>query len=172
MKTLLFTLPLAAMIVACSPKSNTSTPPQPEPVPSNKILVRQPSKSSMPKATAFRMSGDYAQNVAITPGPDGSLLYYPAPSDVSEQTAPLQLEGGWWLNRQGISSASVFTTYTFSDYSKLPVVPSQAQLLEAVIPGAKVTEIVILPYTISEASSHISEINDFLKSHDEQLKVE
>lgn len=163
MKAIFYTLPLAAMVVACSPKSNTFTAPTAEPAPATK-LIRQPAKSSMPKATAFKMSGDYAQNVAITLGADGKIIYYPAPSDISERTAPLQLEGGWWLNRQGIGSSSVFTTYTFSDYAKLGTVPTQQQLLDAVIPGAKVTQIVELPYTINEASSHISEINDFLKA--------
>lgn len=163
MKSILFTLPLAAMIVSCSPKTKTYTLPTPEPAPSNKIIVRQPVKSSMPKATAFKMNGDYADNVAITIGPNGNLIYYPAPTDISTRTAPIRLEDGWWLNCQGISSSSVFTTYTFSEYSKLPSVPSQAQLLESVIPGAKVIQMVQLPYTITEAQSHISEINTYLK---------
>ena len=31
------------------------------------------------KATAFKMSGDYSNNVAVRVGKDGRLSYYPAP---------------------------------------------------------------------------------------------
>lgn len=163
-KHLLFTLPIVAIMTACAPKTRIYAVPSEAPVASNPEYVMSPAQSSMPKATAFRMNGDYSQNVAITPGNGTSLLYYPAPTDISERSAPLKLEGGWWLNRQGISSKSVFTTYTFSEYSQLPQVPSTEQLLKSVIPGSKVTQMVELPFTITEASRHIEEINAYLGS--------
>ncbi|MDE6443403.1 MAG: hypothetical protein K2K64_03125 [Muribaculaceae bacterium] len=160
---LFYTLPLMAVITSCAPKTHIHAVPSQAPVYRKPMLVvGSETKASMPKATAFRMSGDYSQNVAITPGNGTSLIYYPAPSDISEKSAPLELEGGWWLNRQGISSNSVFTSYTFSDYSQLPQVPSVEQLLKSIIPGAKVTQMVELPYTITEASQHIKEINEYL----------
>lgn len=121
-------------------------------------------QSMMPKAIAFKMSGDYADNVAITIGGDGQLLYYPAPSDISEYSKPIDLGDGWWLNRQGIGRNSVFTRYTFEEYSSLAKVPTQQELKEAVIPGAKVTAITELPFTIGEAANHLTEVKEYLKN--------
>ncbi|MDE6299743.1 MAG: hypothetical protein K2M10_08895 [Muribaculaceae bacterium] len=163
-------LPLASFFTACSQKA-TYTPAASAggqtavagPALSRPIPGAGQGVAQMPKATAFKMSGDYADHVAVTPGNGVPLAYFPAPSDISERSAPLQLEGGWWLNRQGISSNSVFTTYTFSEYAALPQTPSVGQLLDSIIPGAKVTEFVVLPYNINEAADHISEINLYLK---------
>lgn len=106
---------------------------------------------AMPSATAFRMSGDYASNVAVTFGPDGELAYYPAPTDITAQSAPVAIGEGWWLNRQGLSANSVFTKWTFEEYAALNTVPSRQEIMEAVIPGARVTEMISLPISLSEA---------------------
>lgn len=105
----------------------------------------------IPNAAAFRMSGDYADNVAVTLNPDGSLAYYPAPSDIRASSAPVSLGDGWWLDRQGISANSVFTKWTFKQYSELDAVPSRAEIVDAIIPGARVTEMVTLPVTLEKA---------------------
>ena len=118
----------------------------------------------MPKATAFRMTGDYADNVAITIGADGQLTYFPAPSDISKASAPTSLGGGWYLNNQGLSANSVFTKYTYEEYSKLPTVPSQDELKAAVIPGARVEDMIQLPYSISDAKNNINGIKEYIKS--------
>ena len=99
----------------------------------------------MPKPTAFRMSGDYADNVAVTLDAQGNLVYFPDPSDISEESKPIPLGDGWWLNRQGLSEKSVFTRYTFEEYSKLKNVPSIKELKASIIPGARVIQIRVLP---------------------------
>lgn len=119
--------------------------------------------TAMPKASAFRMSGDYADKVAITVGADGKLLYFPDPHDITAESAPINLGDGWWLNRQGISANSVFTTYTFSQYAALSRVPSAAALKAAIIPGAKVTEMQELPFTPAEAVAHLDSVRSLLR---------
>lgn len=109
------------------------------------------SANIMPKATVFRMSGDYADNVAVTFAPDGTLTYFPAPSDISPDCASLSLGDGWYLNRQGFGPNSVFTRWTFDEYSKLPSVPSPEEIKEALIPGARVTQMQRLNVSISDA---------------------
>ena len=107
---------------------------------------------AMIKAVAYRMSGPYADNVAISLTPDGkSVLSYPAPSDLTEQSAPVNLGNGWWLTRCGITANSAFTTYTYGEYRKLVEAPTPNKLLESVIPGAHVTEIRTLPLTPQQA---------------------
>lgn len=117
---------------------------------------------ALPKATAFRMSGDYVANVAVTLDSQGNLTYFPAPTDITSSSAPLQLADGWWLNRQGVGINSVFTKYTFEEYAALPSVPTVAQLKEAIIPGARVTAVITLPYAVGEAQGNIPAINEFL----------
>lgn len=112
---------------------------------------------SIPNATVFKMSGDYADNVAVTLNPDGTLAYYPAPSDITVNSSPVALADGWYLNRQGLGSGSVFLTYTFEQYRNLPKAPSHEELLEAVIPGSSVTEFMTLPVSATEAFSNPEE---------------
>lgn len=128
------------------------------------ITVTQPMVGMIPKATAFKMSGDFADNVAVSVGSDGQLTYFPAPSDISASSAPTSLGDGWYLNNQGLGENSVFTKYTFEEYSKLPEVPSVEQLKAAIIPGAKVTDMIQLPYNISEARENVARIKEYINN--------
>lgn len=114
------------------------------------------------KASAFRMNGDYSDKVAVTVGNDGELIYYPAPTDITENSKPLDLGGGWWLNRQGLSANSVFTRYSFEEYSALKNVPSREKLKEMIIPGSKVTAFEILPVPASKALNELDAIKEYL----------
>lgn len=115
------------------------------------------------KATAFKMSGDYADKVAVTLNADGTFAYYPAPSDITEASKPVSLGNGWWLNRQGISPKSQFTKYTFEEYAALKETPSQEELMQAIIPGARVTEFEQLPFPATEAMENLEAIKKSLK---------
>lgn len=160
---LLYLLTLIPLLCACSgkvTKSESIASPPSSPV----ILSRADSKiaSPIPKATAFRIAPEYDGKVAVTLNAEGNLTYFPDPSDITHATIPLSLGNGWWLNRQGISAASVFTTYSYDEYAALPSVPSQQQLKDAVIPGSGVEQFVTLPFTSSEALSNIPRIKELL----------
>ena len=120
--------------------------------------------SIQPKASVFMMNGDFADNVAVTLGPDGELTYFPAPTDITADSRPVKLAEGWWLNNQGLGQNSVFTNYTFAEYAELPETPSSQQIKNAIIPGSGVTRFEILPFSASSATTHIDEINDYLKN--------
>ena len=112
-----------------------------------------------PKAVAYRMSGDYADNVPVTLAADGVIISYPAPGDLTDRSAPLPLTDGWWLDRRGISANSVFTRYTYSEYRALPATPTPAELKASVIPGARVTVTLQLPMTVAEATADTAAAN-------------
>lgn len=114
---------------------------------------------SAPKAVAYRMSGDYADNVPVTLAADGAIISYPAPGDLTDLSAPLPLADGWWLDRRGISANSVFTRYTYSEYRALPAAPTPAELKASVIPGARVTATLQLPMTVSKATADTAAAN-------------
>lgn len=118
----------------------------------------------IPKATVFRMSGDYADNVAVTLDSNGELAYYPAPSDLKSSSAPLEIADGWYLNRQGLGPNSVFTKYTFAQYRALKQAPTPEEIKAAIIPGAVVTEFSQLPLNINQVSGMTpAELKEYLK---------
>ncbi len=51
----------------------------------------------------------------------------------------------------GVSDNSVFTRYTYAEYRALKTAPTIAELREAIIPGARVSDTLRLPMTTSEA---------------------
>lgn len=104
----------------------------------------------IPKAIAYKTSGDYQFNVPVNIDPStGRLTSYPAPTDVHPATSsPVSLDGGWLLDRRGVGLNTVFTTYTYSEYHGLPAVPDN--LAASIIPGSKVTEIIRFPVSINE----------------------
>lgn len=147
------TAALGMLTFSCSKKSAEST----ALIPTDHIeTVRPVVIGSAPRnvvahASAFRMSGDYADHVAVTVGAGGRLVYFPAPTDLSPSSAPVEIGEGWWLNRQGLSANSVFTKWTFAEYVALPTAPSPTEIHAAVIPGAHVTAFRELPVTTGEA---------------------
>lgn len=116
----------------------------------------------VPMASVFRMSGDYANNVAVGVGSDGRLTYFPAPTDITENSCPVEIGNGWWLNRQGIGKGYRFTRFSFSEYAALKQVPTTEELLESLIPGAVVTEVRQLDIPASDAMLHLPEIRKML----------
>lgn len=103
------------------------------------------------KATAFKMNGNYADKVAVTLDAQGKLVYYPSPTDLTPNSAPVEIGDGWWLNRQGISPNSVFTRWSFKEYAAMEKAPTPAEIKEAIIPGSGVSEFRQLPITASQA---------------------
>ena len=114
--------------------------------------------SYMPKATLFKMSGPYADKVAVTLQPDGTLSYYPAPGDITADSEPEYIGKGWWLNRQGIGAGSVFTDWTFAQYAALPQTPSTSEIKAHIIPGARVTEFMRTDVPMTEAAGQLGRI--------------
>lgn len=155
---------IAAMMIAAGCRSAR----QPEPENTLNESVRPevaPRASFIPRQIIYKTNGDWNNHVAVRLGPDSSLLYYPAPGDISEESAPLVMADGWLMDRQGgISASTAFLKWTYGEYHALDEAPSPRQILESVIPGAKVTEIVTLPMNINEARNDTARVNDFILS--------
>lgn len=130
-------------------------------VPGHPLSGRQ---AAIPRARVYRMNGDYADNVPV--GTDnGRIISYPAPTDLSAASKPIQLAGGWWLDRRGVGRHTVFTRFTYEEYAAMQQAPSVAQLKEAVIPGARVTVVAELPWTLQDAVADTAAVNSWLQSH-------
>ncbi len=116
------------------------------------------STAFIPKATAFKMSGAYADKVAVTLDYAGNLVYYPAPGDITKASAPSYLGNGWWLNNQGISAGSVFTCWSFDEYAALKEVPSVQDIKAHIIPGAHVTRFFRTSVPVTKVSDNLAKI--------------
>ena len=68
-------------------------------VPGHPLSGRQ---AAIPRARVYRMNGDYADNVPVGTDGNGRIISYPAPTDLSTASKPIQLAGGWWLDRRGV----------------------------------------------------------------------
>ncbi|MBD5164139.1 MAG: hypothetical protein HDT09_05515 [Bacteroidales bacterium] len=117
------------------------------------------SGAAIPKALAYRTSGNYNDNVFILMDASGKIVSYPAPSDVNASSAPLQLANGWLLDRRGIADNAAFLDYTWQQYHNLPAAPTAAQLKDHIIAGARVTQILVLPCTLAEAEADTATVN-------------
>lgn len=122
-------------------------------------------QNALPKAVIYKTSADVRLNVPVTLDDAGTgLLSYPAPSDIFPEAAPLPLADGFLLDRRGVGPNSAFTTYTYAEYSALKTAPTPAELMKAIIPGVRVTEIVRLPFTTSVAVADTAEVNRLIRT--------
>lgn len=127
---------------------------------------RLPKTNVLPKGVIYRTNGDYNDNVAVNLGSDGSLQSFPAPTDVSKDSAPIVLTGGWLLDRRGgVGLNTVFLTYTYSEYHNLNAVPSTTELMAQRIPDAHVTMVQTLPMTAAEAQADTAAVNAYIRTH-------
>lgn len=116
----------------------------------------------LPKAIIYKTNGNYNDLVPVNLNPDGTLLSYPDPTDVGEFSTPLPLEGGWLLDRRGgIGAGTRFTRWTYSEYHALPQVPSPQQLLDNLVPEARVTAAYRLPVNANAADTAVC--NGFIR---------
>ncbi len=153
---------LAAISGSCSHKSNAPVGNAGSANVDSAVPVSVGTTAYIPRATVFRMSGPYADHVAVTLDASGQLTYYPDPSDISDNSVPVYLGDGWWLNRQGLGANSVFTTWTMQEYAKLPSAPTPAEIKAHIMPDAAVTDFrstsVLLPNAMKELSKIKAEL--------------
>ena len=107
---------------------------------------------AVPRAVVYKTNGDYSSHVFVNVAPDGRLVSYPAPTDVSPSSSALPVGSGWLLDRRGgISADSRFLRWTYAEYAALPSLPSPAEIMESIIPESRVTAMRALPIPASEA---------------------
>lgn len=121
-------------------------------------------RTFMPRAVAYRTDGDYAGNVPVQyDAARNMLVSFPAPSDLRHDCTPVPLTGGWLLDRMGVGRNTVYTRYTIDDYRALSSVPTADRLIDSIIPGSRVTDIISLPFTLSEALADTAACNRIIR---------
>lgn len=119
----------------------------------------------LPMAIIYRTNGNFNDNVPVTMSPDRKeIISYPAPTDITMQSAPVPLAENYLLDRRGIGENTAFTQYTYESYSALKQAPSLKVLKESVIEGAEVIEIVKLPMSLTEAVNDTARCNAIIRN--------
>lgn len=127
------------------------------------IVTSGPGAQALPRAVIYKMTGPYALNVPVTLKADGGLLSFPDPRDIRNTQPPVQVAGGYWLDTRGVSDASVFTRWTYAQYAALARVPSVKEIMDSIIPGARVVGARMLPMTPSEALADTAAVNAMIR---------
>lgn len=136
---------------------------------------RGPVRDSKPVAARamtqiYRTNGDYDNLVPITLNAErNAVVSYPAPSDLTEFSTPVKLDDGFLMDRRGVGLNTAFIRYTYAEYRALKSAPTPAQLLEAVIPDARVTEVIATDIPVGTPDAP-QLCNKFLKSRTVQIQ--
>ncbi len=116
----------------------------------------------MPKVILYKTSGDYLNNVPVQLNADGTLLSFPAPTDIPANATPIKLKSGWLISPVGVGKQTVFTTYTYDEYRNLKETPTPEEILKAVIPGSRVTIAITAPMTLEQALADPDSVDCYL----------
>ena len=130
----------------------------------NIVIAAQPTSATapQPKAIAYKMTGHAtATNVPVQVNAQGDIVSFPDPADL-KNAEPIQLKDGYLLDRRGVNSNTRFLRYTYAEYSALDTAPSISELKEAIISDARVSDIIRLPVTVSQAVGDIKAVNAML----------
>lgn len=133
---------------------------------SSKTTVPQSSTTDayLPKAIVYKADARYADLVPVTLNAAGNALTsFPAPSDLSDNSTPVPLGDGWYLDRRGISPNSAFTSYTYDEYMKLTSVPSTQTLMSKIVEKHPFEAMYRLPISRNSAVNDPALCKKFIK---------
>lgn len=151
---------MAVMAASCSTSKPGADVTQPV---ASAPMVSKPSVNHRPKARVYKTNGDYRTNVPIAVS-DGNIISFPDITDISSAMLPIELSNGYLLDRRGISTNTMFTSYTYEQYASLDTTPSLAELKAAIIPGAAIIEIIELPFDTPTAVADTTRCNQLIRS--------
>lgn len=119
-------------------------------------------KGQYPMARIYQMNGDWSDLVPV--GMRGTeLVSFPSPGDLTTSSRPIRLADGYWLDSRGVGAATAFTRYTYAQYMTLPAPPDVKTLTEAIVPGARVTRVVELPFPLQTARADTAAVNALIR---------
>lgn len=157
-------LMVSASVVASCSSHQASSSSAPLTVKADVPVMGSRPLTAMPKAVVYKMNGDYSSLVPVTLDASRSkIVSYPAPTDLSEQSTPLPLGNGWYLDRRGgIGPNTAFLKYTYPQYMSLPQAPSPSALLCDIVADARVTETKVLPMTLGQALADTASLHKYI----------
>lgn len=136
MKKFLAAMSAVTMLTACSSTKEVevATPTVATPTSNTRIKAGGQQNYALPHVYIYKTTADYSDLVPVTMNPERTrIISYPAKSDIHPSAKPVPLADGWYLDRRGIGPNTVFTDYTYEEYSCLEKTPTASQLMEHII---------------------------------------
>lgn len=111
----------------------------------------------------YKTNGDYSDYVPVTLNDSrDALVSYPAPSDLRD-ASPVKLDDGFLLDRRGVGVNTAFTRWTYAQYAAMKSAPTPDEIMNNLIPGARVTELYEMPFT-NGTPDEAAKCNEMIKS--------
>ena len=136
MKQILALITAATMLTACTTtkKAEVATSEVAPPAKNVGMKTGGQQNYALPHVLIYKTKADYSDLVPVTMNPERTqIVSYPAKTDIRPSAKPLPLADGWYLDRRGIGPNTVFTDYTYEEYSSLEKTPTVSQLMEHII---------------------------------------
>lgn len=118
------------------------------------------------KTIVYKTIRDFNDNVPITMNAERTkIVSFPSPTDLKfrgELAKPTQLKNGYLLDNRGISVHTVFTSYTYEEYSELNEVPTIAVWREKIIEMYPLVEMYNCGLR-SELKNEVEELNALIE---------
>ena len=103
----------------------------------NASRINQGSTEALAPVIVYKTKADYYHHVPITlNATKDKVVSFPAPSDLFYNgilAVPVKLKNGYLLDQRGIHPNTVFTSYTYEEYSQLESAPSIQDLINKII---------------------------------------
>lgn len=136
MKKILVAMSAVTMLTACTTTKKAEVVAQDvtTTTTSNRIAEGGLPSYALPHVYIYKTKADYSNLVPVTMNPERTkIMSYPAKSDIRPSAKPVPLADGWYLDKRGIGPNTVFTDYTYEQYSSLEKTPTASQLMEHII---------------------------------------
>lgn len=114
------------LLTACTTnrKAEVATPDVATPATDVRTKTEEKPVKALPHVYIYKTKADYSNLVPVTMNPERTrIISYPATSDIRPSAQPIPLIDGWYLDRRGIGPNTVFTDYTYEEYSRLDHTP-------------------------------------------------
>lgn len=124
---------------------------------------------ALPQLVIYKTKADYNDKVPVGLSEDQTkVVSFPDPSDLKkggELATPVQLNGGFLLDRRGIGPNVAFTSYTYAEYAALESVPAPDVIYSKVIDKDPLTELYLCGNP-TDLESDIKRLNEVIDSGD------
>lgn len=105
------------------------------------VSTRAQSVQALPHSIVYKTATDHSKHVQVELAADGSLLAYPAPTDVQTAPGPVKLKKGYYLSRSGVSANTRYLDMTVEEYAALKTAPTPEELQKHIKDTSPMTEL-------------------------------
>jgi len=120
-----------------------------------------------PPTLIYKTQRDYSEFVPVTMNDRRTeIISYPSPKDIFYRgilAKPTPLKDGYWLDNRGINENTVFTKYTYEEYSNMETTPDIQHLKNNILDKYPFTEMIDCGIR-TQYNNEVEELNRIIDS--------